>query len=108
MSRSYKKTPYCGDHKGKLKKRLANHKLRQRLKNFDEEYQHMSYKNVTNRWDICDYYDIIDWQEWWELHLKRHYEAVNGIRHYCSSSNDILPPNKKELYRKWYKYYKRK
>ena len=32
MSRSYKKTPYCGDHKGKSKKRIANHKVRNWLK----------------------------------------------------------------------------
>lgn len=28
MSRSYKKTPWCGDHKGKSKKRIANHHVR--------------------------------------------------------------------------------
>ena len=32
MSKSYKKTPWCGDHKGKLKKRIANHHVRKWLK----------------------------------------------------------------------------
>ena len=33
MSRSYKKTPWCGDKKGKSKKRIANRTVRQYLKN---------------------------------------------------------------------------
>ena len=33
MSRSYKKSNYCGDKKDKELKRLANHRVRQRLKN---------------------------------------------------------------------------
>ena len=28
MSRSYKRTLWCGDHKGKSKKRIANHHVR--------------------------------------------------------------------------------
>lgn len=99
MSRSYKKTPYCGDTKGKDKKRLANSKVRMFLKNLNHRLPKMQYKRVYDQYDICDYYWMKDWQEYWQgcqLSYLRHPDWHRK------------PLNKKEEYRNWYKYYKMK
>ena len=49
MSRSRKKTPYSGDRKDRGYKRYANKKVRQKLKNSEETYNHKEYKK---RYDI--------------------------------------------------------
>lgn len=106
MSRSYKKTPYAGDHKGKIKKRIANHRVRQKLKNPDFECQHMAYKNVgMDRWDMCDSYSIYSWKKWWEYELK-FYEESKYLNKY--SWREPKAPDYKEEYRKWYKWHKMK
>lgn len=99
MSRSYKKTPYAGDTKGKDKKRVANSKVRMTLKNFNQELKHNDYKKVYETWDICDYGIIYSWKEYWNHALKNYTENPNLYK---------KPPNKKEEYRKWYKWYKMK
>ena len=54
MSRSYKKTSYCGDKKGKDKKRCANHKVRSYLKQHPEEsLKGRSFRKIFPTWDIC-------------------------------------------------------
>lgn len=101
MSRSYKKTPYCGDRKGKSKKRIANHKVRNWLKqNPDVLLKRNAYKKVYERWDICDYYTISTWEEYWAstIRIWLKWEQCRGYPY----------PNKKEEYRKWYKWYKMK
>ena len=99
MSRSYKKTPYAGDTKGKDKKRVANSKVRMTLKNLNQELKHNDYKKIYDSWDICDYGEIYSWKEYWSHVLKRYIENPNLYK---------KPPNKKEEYRQWYKWYKMK
>ena len=99
MSRSYKKTPYCGDKKGKSKKRFANSKVRNVLKNFKNKLPYMKYKRVYEQYDICDYGWIRTWDEYWKIILNS-YKKYPELYKY--------PPNKKDEYRSWYKYYKMK
>lgn len=99
MSRSYKKVPYVGDSKGKKKKRCANSKVRMFLKNLNNKIPNSSYKKVFCSYDICDYYYIESWQEYWETCLRYYNEYPERYKH---------PPNKKEEYRQWYKWYKMK
>ena len=95
MSRSYKKTPYCGP-KSKSMKKYANRVLRQDK----NTYQNASYKKRFCSYDICDYkfFETFDeyyrsqvrqWEEWGRLYGRSY-------------------PNKKNAYRRWYKYYKAK
>ena len=101
MSRSYKKTPYCGDHKGKSKKRIANHKVRNWLKqNPEVALKGSAYKKIYERWDICDYYTVSTWEEYWigEIRFWLKWKQYKGYPY----------PNKKEEYCKWYKWYKMK
>lgn len=99
MSRSFKKNSWCGDTKGKDKKRIANSKVRMFLKNFENELPNSSYKKIYETWDICDYGWLVSWEAYWAATLKLYNEHPNYYKH---------PPNKKEEYRKWYKWYKMK
>lgn len=97
MSRSYKKVPYCGDRKGKEKKRAANQSVRAWLKQHPTvSLQKSDYKRLYEQYDICDYFWIMTWQEYWE-------DTILS----CLRFNEPYP-NKKDVYRKWYKYYKMK
>ena len=55
MSKSFKHTPYSGLKKSKFFKTYANRKLR---RNKLEKYNNRKYKRVFQSWNICDYYDI--------------------------------------------------
>ena len=97
MSRSYKKTPYCGDNKGKNKKRFANSKLRTKLKNHDFILPNGgAYKKVYESWDICDFYWITSWKEYWNI----------CIRIWHQYGGDY--PDKKQEYRYWLHHYRNK
>lgn len=109
MSRSYKKVPYCGDKKGKIKKRIANHKVRSWLKQHpDAILQKGDFKKLYETWDICDYYWITNWKEYWDSEIRTYYyfEYMFPYRNVKKYKNKF--PNKKESYRQWYKYYKMK
>ena len=94
MSRSYKKTAYCGDHKGKDKKRIAT------LKKLDYNFSSYSaYKKIYEQWKICDWYFLESWKEYWEWEKKVYKRFPELYK---------KPLNKKEAYRKWYKMYKMK
>lgn len=97
MSRSYKKTPRCGDKKDKFMKNYANRILRRENKN----YQNSSYKKRFCRYDICDYNSVYFTFEDW-LHMR-----VRQWERWDRAKGDPYPDEKEE-YRKWYKYYKRK
>ena len=56
MSRSYKKTPRCGDKKDKYFKKYANKRLRR--KKLTHEFKHKSYKKDLCSYNICDYEQI--------------------------------------------------
>ena len=98
MSRSYKKTPYCGDTKGKDKKKIANHKVRMYLKNTEYKLFRNDYKKIYDSYDICDFYWIISWNEYWN----------NELKYYKQYPNLFNKPDYKQTYRKWYKHYKMK
>ena len=99
MSRSYKKTPWAGDTKGKDKKRIANSKVRMFLKNLEHKVQNNAYKKIYETWDICDYGWMQNWDDYWKFCLKRYIEHPEWYK---------KPPNKNEEYRRWYKTYKMK
>ena len=99
MSRSYKRTPWVGENKGKWKKRHANSKVRMFLKDQENEIPNGLYKKVSDSWDICDYGWIQTWEQYWDHCLKSYEEHPEYYK---------FPPNKKEEYRRWYKWYKMK
>jgi len=101
MSRSYKKTPGGGDSKGKDNKRLANHKVRQALKkNLELPRKGTKHKRVYNSWEICDYFDISTFEEYWNYRLKIWYNWGHLY--------DDSYPDKEKEYQNWCKYYRRK
>lgn len=102
MSRSFKKTPYCGDAKGKVKKQMANSKVRSYLKKYPElVIANGDFKKIFESYDICDFYSIENFDEYFAWHLKFYNENKNRWP-------DMEKPNKKQLYRDWYKSYKMK
>lgn len=101
MSRSYKKTPWCGDNKGKKKKRIANHAVRQWLKrNMSQDLAPGGYKKLYETWDICDYGWTCTWEQYWESEWNSYYWACLMF-----PSHNHKKPDKKECYRKWLKFY---
>lgn len=101
MSRSYKKTPYSGDHKGKWKKRRANEKVRNWFKrNLDANISRGDFRKIQNPWDICDFYSITTFKEYWQWELNWYEQHKNLY--------NLPKPDKKKSYRKWYKGYKMK
>ena len=105
MSRSYKKTPYSGDRKNRETKRIANHKVRQRLKNSKYEIRTKSrdYRKFFDSYEICDYGWICTWEEFWKREL-RHYNWARFQKWFTPADE----PNYEESYRYWCKWYKRK
>lgn len=88
MSRSYKHTPYCGDKK--RNKNLANQKVR-RSKGL---FQGSLFKKLYSAWDICDYYHIDSFEEFYKSQLEYWYKKE--------------PYTKEQALKDWNKYYKRK
>lgn len=99
MSRSYKKTPYCGDNKNKKQKRFANKRVRNFLKNCENELLHSDYKKVYESWNICDFGWVTPWQEYWNNQLKHYHNHPEWFENF---------PNKQEEYNKWYRWFKMK
>ena len=88
MSKSYKKIPYCGERRNKHMKNYANRRIRRNKK---LKLNNKSYKKYTNSYDIRDYYFIEDFENWYK-----------GMKNLYPEMND------KEIYIKWYRYYKMK
>lgn len=102
MSRSYKHTPYAGDKKGKEKKRIANKTVRNKLKYYDSQLFPSAYKRMYPSWNICDYYCIYPWKEYWEREQRFYaWGVARGYKH-------MTEPDERTEYRKWYCWYKRK
>ena len=96
MSRSYKKTPRCGDKKDCKAKRRANKKLRR--KQLTHNYQHKSYRKDYCSWDICDYEQVgTTFEQYW-------LSVVKSSRRWGNPPY----PNREEAYQEWYRWYKRK
>lgn len=97
MSRSYKHTPYCGDNKGKAKKRNANAKVRTKMKDLDFILANgNAYKKVYESYNICDFGWVTSWQEYWEICI-RMWHRYGGEY-----------PDKKQEYRYWLHHYRNK
>lgn len=104
MSRSYKKHSYCGDTTHKKESRtIANRRLRRNHKY--ELYQNKSYRKLYQSYDICDYYSCYSWEEWWDSCLDR-YRWLCFMRPGYEAEH--APPDAKDEYRRWYKWYKGK
>lgn len=94
MSRSFKKNPYCGDRKGKQKKRLANKRVREYLKNCYDTFNGRSYRKICQSWNICDYYSKDSFAQ-----FKAFINTYNS--YYWQKTEE-------ELYQDWLRAYKRK
>ena len=99
MSRSYKKYPYYGDKKSKSQKRIANHKVRLYLKDTKHKIFRSNYKKIYESYNICDFYWMMPWDEYWDDCQKTYKEHPEWYK---------SPLNKKIEYRKWYRQYKMK
>lgn len=103
MSRSYKKSTYCVDQKGKIKKRFANKRVRQWLKdNPNIKLNKGDFKKLYESYDICDYSFYNSWESYWNKCLKYHKEDVE--RGY----GEYLELDYKREYTFWLKRYKLK
>ena len=108
MSRSYKKNAYWGQRQNPEDKKIANHKVRQKLKNhLDWNIQHNDYKRLFNSWDIRDYGHVVIWEDYYKDSLKWFRWTVNlyGEEHARELG---YTDDKNEIYNEWYKHYKRK
>jgi len=98
MSRSYKKTPCASNGNDKFFKRKFNKRLRQKLKNSEEEIQNGEFKKHNNSWDINEYKYRYTWEDYWNFTFACWvlYDRDRGIP---------FPDEKKEKakWRKWYK-----
>ena len=96
MSRSYKKTPRCGDKKDRKSKRLANKRFRR--KQLTHSLQHNSYRKDYCTWNICDFEEVgTTFEQYWLSVVK---SSLRWGRPPC--------PNREEAYQEWYRWYKRK
>lgn len=104
MSRSYKKNPYVTDHKRrstKQSKRLANRRVRRRLRD-EDTLGRIQHKKYTESWDICD----------WKWRMSRE-EAIEWYKQ-CTAEESWGAyfikrfPTLEDWLKYWEKYYKRK
>ena len=106
MSRSYKKTPYCGLQKQKWAKQQANKKVRRylnRQKIEDESFTPATYKKISESWNICDYYDITSWKEHLAYRKRILAQGLLPWRMILFEDNDFDIDEEYQLWRKWYK-----
>ena len=97
MSRSYKKTPYCGNAKRRKLKNYANRVIRRK----GELFQNSSYKKVYGSYNICDYGSTYrSFEEYYWFRLKLWYSYWQGTA--------VPFPNRDEEYEQYQKYYIRK
>ena len=93
MSRSFKKTPYCGLANNQKCKRKANKTFKHKINKLDitDSLAPGMYKRFFQSYDICDFYSIITLKEWMTSRRKWH----------------KFIDEKKEI-SNWSKWYKRK
>lgn len=74
MSRSYKRTPRCGDQKDRYFKKYSNHKIC-RLPIDELPKKGKTYKKVLHDYSICDYETVgTSFQQYWARLIKRWHE----------------------------------
>lgn len=104
MSRSYKKNPYVTDGYGgdrKQDKRIANRKVRRRLKDDEDMPTRLQHKKMTESWDICDYK--------WRMTREQAIEWYKYYSHYSASAYFKKRYPTLEVWLKyWDKCYRRK
>ena len=101
MSRSYKKTPRCGDTKNKFIKKYANRVFRRQK--LTSDLQHCSYKKNYCSWDICDYDEVgTSFEKFWS----RRVDSWHKWYRYKPFNEPF--PNREEAYKEWMRWYKRK
>ena len=100
MSRSYKKTPYCGNRKHKEDKRKAKRMFRRKIDRMelDDTLAPAAHKRFFQTYDICDMYSIFTLKEY--LYIRK---ARRGFHGYRRGEYDEA----KEI-QNWHKWYKRK
>lgn len=99
MSKSYKKTPRCGNKKDKFFKRYYNKRVRKDISE-TSGLNHNQYKKYKQAYDICDYESVgCQFSQHWEQCIKKWYQWRYLYEPF---------PDEKEEYRKWYRWYKSK
>lgn len=99
MSRSYKKTAWCGDSGKKCMRKVANNVVRSKLKKYPDCISNHgnAYRRLFPSWEICDYGWLCTWEKYWTMELE--YQA-RGCR--------FAHKSKEEAFRSWIKYYRNK
>ena len=98
MSRSFKKTPRCGQTKDKFFKKYANRKFRRHKLNTD--LKHNSYKKNFCYYNICDYEDVgTTFEQYW-------LSCIRCWHRWGYHSNPY--PVREEAYKEYCRWYKRK
>ena len=104
MSRSYKKNPCVTDGYGgdrKQDKRIANRKVRRRLKDDEDMPTRLQHKKMTESWDICDYK--------WRMTREQAIEWYKYYSHYSASAYfKKRYPTLEAWLKYWDKCYRRK
>lgn len=73
MSRSYKKTPYCGLKKSKFFKRLSNRKIRKSKKILTKK----ELQSFVNSYDICDYKELSSYKSFLKKFQNGYYDDLS-------------------------------
>ena len=100
MSRSYKKNPYCTDHKRRTTKnlkRLANQTFRRKIASEDEMPARPAHRKYTETWNICDYK--------WRMTRE---EAISWYLYEASKSFKRMYPTLERWLHYWEKCHRRK
>ncbi len=108
MSRSYKHTPYSGQTNNRGMKRIANHRVRQKLKNPEVILYGNDYRKITCSWDICDYYHITtpSFERYYIKEVARWQLRKNNGCMFLNDKDE--PPTKDEVWEEYCRWYRRK
>ena len=99
MSRSYKKTPRCGEEKNKWAKSYANRSFRRTSR--DALLSRGFHKRTFCSYDICDYESV-------NVTFTKYFDSLVKLWKISGRENGEPFPDMKYEYRKWYKWYKMK
>lgn len=103
MSRSYKHTSFCGGT-NKFFKKYANRRVRR--KKMDLILPKGSYRKVSDSWQIKDYFDLREWENYWYLINDNYFWKRNVYLKYGLSIPE--EPNYNKSHHRWRKTYKMK
>ena len=99
MSRSYKKTAWCGDSGKKDMRRVSNSIVRSKLKQDPDciPNRGKAYRKLFESYEICDYGWLCTWEEYWARELE-----------YQKQGYSFAHESKEEAFRFWAKWYRNK